>query len=349
MSEVWHPNEAGVNYYGFAIKPQYVTGGRSMVEGQAVAPSTAYNKENAMDIAKLNERCGKKGTVAFAAGAGGLPFVRMTNKAAEAEVCLLGGHVWAFQRTGGRPVLWMSPKAVFAEGKPIRGGIPVCWPWFGALKDKADAPAHGYVRTRLWEVREVQEPSPSKTLLVLGLRSESAPSDLFPHPFDLTISVEVGDELVVDLVTVNRGAAAFSYTAALHTYFAVSEVRNVSVGGLDGCAYIDTVGGVWRTGQRQKDVVRFEAEVDRIYQNTNSECVINDPAWKRRIHVAKQGSASTVVWNPWTAKAERLTDLGGENYPRFVCVETTNAADDVVVVPAGETRHLTARIREELS
>lgn len=301
-----------------------------------------------MDVKKLNERFGGKGGVVFAEGAGGLPFARISNKAGEAEVCLLGGHVCSYKRTGGRPVLWMSPKAVFADGKPIRGGIPVCWPWFGALKGKEGAPSHGYVRTRLWEVREARESDPARTSLVLGLRGESAQNELFPHAFDLSITVEVGDELIVDLVTTNRGASEFTYTAALHTYFAVSDVRKVSVGGLDGCAYIDTVGGAWRTGLTQKGPVRFEAEVDRIYQNTKGECVIGDPEWKRRICVAKEGSFSTVVWNPWTAKAERLTDLGGENYPWFVCVETTNAASDVVVVPPGANRRLCARIREEM-
>jgi D-hexose-6-phosphate mutarotase len=294
-------------------------------------------------LAELNERHGRGESLSFAAGPGGLITATIRNAAAEATVCLMGGHVMAYQPRGERPVIWMSPNAVFEVGKPIRGGIPVCWPWFGAHPARAELPSHGCVRTRMWSVAEARALSDESTMLRLTLADDAETRAAYPHAFELNLRVVVGRDLRVELETCNTGSGTLAYSAALHTYFAVSDISGIEVNGLDGARYIDTVGGASRRDV-QHGPIRFAAETDAIFLDTEATCTIEDPAWARRIAVAKTGSRSTVVWNPWTAKAARLTDLGEAHFAPFVCVETANCLEDVITVPSGSSRRLGMRV-----
>lgn len=294
----------------------------------------------------LNSDFGTGKTIRFTEGLGGFPVAEIRNDAAVASVCVYGAHVMHYQPEGDRPVLWMSPNAVFTPGKAIRGGIPVCWPWFGAATHDASLPMHGLVRTRLWSVVETAAEAPDRTILRLAMEDDPDTRAVFPHSFRVTLTVSVGPTLTLTLEALNTGTEPFSITAALHNYFAISDVRNVSVTGLEGCRYLDTVGGANRPCVQQGPIT-FTQETDRDYLNTEAECIIHDPGWNRRIHVRKRGSRSTVVWNPWTDKAARLSDLGEENFPRFVCVETANCSDDAVRVPPGETGLLETEITAE--
>jgi glucose-6-phosphate 1-epimerase len=274
----------------------------------------------------------------FTALPGGLTAAVIAADHATARVALQGGQVLAFQPRGQRPVLFVSRHSHYAEGRAIRGGIPVCWPWFGPHPADPTRPAHGFARTALWSVRASEMIPAGTTRLRLGLTDSDATRRLWPHRFELELTVTVGPVLDVALRIRNPGPAAFTCTGALHSYLRVSDIGRVTVGGLEGGAYLDTVAGHARA--EQAGPVTIAGETDRIYLDTTADCLVADAGWGRVIRLAKRGSRTTVVWNPWTARARQLPDLGDEEYRQMLCVETANAAGDQVTVPAGGEHEL---------
>lgn len=289
------------------------------------------------EIESLNRRFGIAGQVQFKTGPGGLAVADVTNAAGVATIALQGAHVMTWAPAGEHPVIWLSPAAKFAAGKSIRGGVPVCWPWFGPHATQATFPGHGYARTVPWEVIATKTRSDG-THLVFRLMESEATRAQWPHATEVTLAVTVGATLAFELSTRNRGTAPVTIGDALHTYFEVGDVRRVQVHGLDRCPYLDKVDG----GQRkvQAGPVTIAGEVDRIYLDSAADCVIDDPDLKRRIRVSKSGSRSTVVWNPWIDKAAKMADFGTDGYLKMLCVESTNAAEDVVSVAPGATHVL---------
>jgi glucose-6-phosphate 1-epimerase len=221
----------------------------------------------------------------------------------------------------------------------LRGGVPVCWPWFGA---RDGLPAHGFVRTRLWEVRETSQDADEQVVLRLGTRDDANTHALWDHAFDLELVVTVGKTLSMALVTHNTGQAEFTITDALHTYFCVGDIAQATVQGLDGCTYLDKVQNFAQL--KQAGDVEFTGETDRIYTNTTADCLIEDKLWGRSIRVAKQGSTSTVVWNPWSERAKAFTDMTASEFKDMLCVETCNAGPDQVTLTPGDTHTLEAMI-----
>ena len=294
----------------------------------------------------LNEQFARRGHLRFAPGPGGLTVAEIGNAAGSARLTLHGAHVLEFQPQGARPVLWLSGKSWFASDKPIRGGIPLCWPWFGAHPTDSALPAHGFARLSPWQVIETRAPSDTLTTLRLGLRDTDATRRLWDFAFEAILEVTVGAELTVALIMRNPGSVPYTVTAAMHTYFAVSAVTQVRVLGFDGCPCVDTVGGV-RTPGVQAGPVTVQAETDTIFSACPGEAQIEDPAWGRRIRIRKAGSLSAVVWNPWIAKAKRMPDFGDDEYPGMICVETTNAPGDARTVPPGGEHRLQATIGVE--
>lgn len=259
----------------------------------------------------------------------------VTNAFAQAELYLHGAHITAFQPHGTKPVLWMSDIAAFESGKAIRGGIPVVWPWFGPHPTDESLPQHGFARTSDWAVCATDVLPDERTELRLELRDDKAARALWPHPFVLELRVVVGAKLSVGLRTRNTGTESVRVGGALHTYFHIADVGGVSIEGLGGRDYIDRLEA--NRVKREKGSISISEEVDRVYLETTDECVINDLGLGRRVRVAKSGSRTTVVWNPWIDKARRMTDFPDEGYRRMVCVEATNTADDVYyVAPGGE-------------
>ena len=294
----------------------------------------------------LNERFAQPGQLRFAPGPGGLTVAEIANAAGSARIALHGAHLLAFQPRGARPLLWLSGKSWFAPGKPIRGGMPLCWPWFGAHPSDPALPAHGFARLSPWQVLATQTLSDSLTRLRLGLRDTDASRRQWDHAFEAIVEVTVGAELELALIMRNPGTAPYTITAALHTYFAVSDVTQVRVLGFAGCPSLDTVGGA-RTPGVQDGPVTVQAETDVIFTACPGEAQIEDPAWERRIRIRKAGSLSAVVWNPWTAKAKRMPDFGDDEYPGMICVETTNAPGDARTVPPGGEHRLQATLSVE--
>jgi len=292
-------------------------------------------------LASLNEQFGIDDHLVFAAGPGDLPTVRVRNEFAAAEISLLGAHVLSYQPHGTEPVLWVSSQSNFAVGKPIRGGIPVCWPWFAGHPLDSNLPSHGFVRTALWTVLASRTTRDERTEIELGFESNADTLALWPHRFALRLRVTVGPALTVTLFTCNTGDELFSFTGALHTYFHVGDVAQIAIHGLDGSDYLDKTDNMAR--KTQHGPVHISGYTDRIYLDTDSECIIQDPVLNRHIHIEKAGSATTVVWNPWQMAA-RMPDLADDEYPGMLCVETAKAADDVETVAPGEEHHLTAHI-----
>jgi D-hexose-6-phosphate mutarotase len=297
-------------------------------------------------IDRLNERFGQGDRLRFGAGPGGLALAQIRNPQATATVALQGGQVLGFQPHGVAPVLWVSRAAVYTPGKPIRGGIPICWPWFGPHPSDPAKPNHGFVRGRVWAVRETSDDADGTTRLTLGIGESDETRALWPHAFDLRVEISVGAELEVALIARNTGAEPFVCTGALHSYFGVDAVQTVQIEGLEGRDYLDTANRYRRA--RQDGPIRIAAETDRIYLDTPDDCLIRDPQLGRTIRVAKSGSRTTVVWNPWVEKARELRDIADDEYVEMVCVETANAADDQIVLMPGAEHRLAARIVVEL-
>ncbi len=273
------------------------------------------------------------------AGHGGLDYLELRFAGAVAHVYLHGGHVLHYQPAGQAPVLWHSRQSWFEAGKPIRGGIPVCWPWFGAHPSDSTQPNHGFVRLAEWQaVAAVATAETTTIVLRFPMPAE------FPATLELTVAL--ADQLSVALTTTNGGTAPLPIAEALHSYFAVGDVRTISVAGLAGRPYIDTVPPS-RPVVCQVGDIQFAEEVDRIYFDNAETCTIVDPELNRRIRVGKEGSRSTVVWNPWMAKAARMPDYGDHEYPQMVCVETANCGADAPILVPGERHCLTTHIQVE--
>lgn len=291
-----------------------------------------------VDLAELNDRFAIAEQLSFVAGPGELPVVEVRNTQATATIALQGGQVLAFQPHGHVPVLWLSQHSYYAAGKAIRGGIPVCWPWFGPHPTDAGLPAHGFVRTAVWDVVGSEVVAEGATQLRLALTDNQHTLSLWPHAFRLELVITVGAVLQVELAVHNPGTQVFSYGGALHSYYAVSNIGNVQILGLEERSYIDKLDP--EQLKRQAGPIIIDQETDRIYVDTTDQCVVDDGGLRRSIVIAKAGSRSTVVWNPWIDKAQRMADFGDDEYRSMVCVETANAADDTVRVAPGAVHRL---------
>jgi glucose-6-phosphate 1-epimerase len=269
----------------------------------------------------------------------------VNNDHASASILLQGAHLMTWAPKGEKPVIWMSREAKFVPGKSVRGGVPVCWPWFGPHATDAKLPAHGFARTVPWEVTDTKALDDGVTALTLTLVADEKTRAMWPHAVELSIRIEVGDALQMALTTTNLSDHEVVIGEALHTYFQIGDIAATRVRGLAGCEYIDKVAGGAR--QRQDGPITFSGETDRMYVNTESSCMIEDERLRRRIVVDTVGSRSTVVWNPWADKAEKMGDFGPQGWRRMLCVESANAADNVVAVAAGDSHTLKVRYRVE--
>jgi D-hexose-6-phosphate mutarotase len=294
------------------------------------------------DLQALNDQYAIHGYLNFVAGPAGLPMAEIHTRHADALVAVQGGHIARFQPQGAAPLLWVSRISSYAAGKAIRGGIPVCWPWFAQHPSDPTLPFHGFVRARMWHVRGAAVLPDELVQLRLGLNDNEDTRAIWPHAFDLELVATVGPTLQVELISRNTDNTPYSVGGALHTYFQVGDSSRVAIRGLEGTEYIDKVDGGAR--KRQDGPVTFAGEVDRIYLDTAADCLIDDPALGRTVRVGKANSRTTVVWNPWIEKARAMPDAEDDDYRDFVCVETVNAQDDVFDLQPGDTHTLSLTI-----
>ena len=275
----------------------------------------------------------------FKNGEGDIPVVEIKNEQASATISLQGAHVLSWKPLDENDVIWLSTDATFAAGKSVRGGIPICWPWFGAHESNASFPAHGFARTVLWQVTETKKLSDGETQITFRLQTEQLDENLqqmWPQPTMAEYRLTISKTLSLELTTYNQSDETLTIGQALHTYFNIEDISNTTVNGLEDKTYLDKTDGF--NSKVQTGAVVINAEVDRVYLDTADDVTIDNN--KRKIVINKQGSHSTVVWNPWKDVAEKMGDLGEEGYRKMLCVESANAADDVVHIKAGESSTL---------
>ena len=296
-----------------------------------------------ISAADLDARWGRAGAVVFNEKFGG-PVAVLRATGATAVIAVQGAQVLSWIPNDAAEALWLSPAARLVTGKAVRGGIPVCWPWFGPHPSDAAKPAHGFVRAAPWQVTG-SAASHDRARLVLGFDATGIDPALWPHRARAEVEITLDQNLTVALTTANAGDTPFALTQALHTYFAVGDIADVAVTGLAGRCYIDQLDHSTRPVETGD--IHIKGEIDRIYQATPGDVVLKDASLNRRIRVAKTGSLSTVVWNPGTEKAARLGDMGPDGHRRMICVETANAGDDVVTLAPGARHRLSAKFSIE--
>ena len=298
------------------------------------------------ELQDLKRRFAVPDLISLDVGENGLPRFRLTTPHAEAHVYLHGAHVTHYHPRGAKqPALFMSNKSWFEPGKPIRGGVPLIFPWFGPHPTRPDLPAHGFARTQPWTPVEAKRFDDGRAAVSLALTPNEFTRRLWPHEFELRFTVTVGPELEMALEVRNTTGDAFTYEEALHTYLTVGDIRQVQAHGLSGRPFIDKMDAGAR--KTQSGPVTFAAETDRVYVDTPDTVVAHDPVLNRRIAVLKDNSLATVVWNPWTEKARRMTDFGDDEWPGMLCIETANAADHAVTLAPGRSHVMRAAIHAE--
>jgi glucose-6-phosphate 1-epimerase len=287
--------------------------------------------------------------------------IGVTNSVASAEIFLQGAQISRFKRKQQSPILFLSSHCSYKQGQPLRGGIPICWPWFGQLKkndekitdqykdaDLDAMPTHGCVRDISWQVNSIETPSHDITVVEFSLdlnpkrtdESGNVSKTFWPFLAQLRYRVEVGEQLTATLTVSNQDSQEFSYSAALHSYFSVNHINNVIISGFSKTTYVDAV-DAWKE-KKQVDDIAFNKEVDRIYKSAPTAIVLSDR--NRIVEIASEGSKSTVVWNPWIEKSRQLPQFADDEYQSMVCIETANVLDDIISLNPGETHSLALTI-----
>jgi glucose-6-phosphate 1-epimerase len=274
----------------------------------------------------------------FKTGKGDIPLVEIQNEQASAIISMQGAQLLSWIPKGEKEVIWLSEDAKFAAGKSVRGGIPVCWPWFGAHETNADYPSHGFARTTNWQVISTEALGDGRTRISFTTQPLAENKQMWPADTTVLYQLTIGKKLEMELITHNNGSKPVTISQALHTYFNVGNVNKVLLHGLDDVKYLDKLDGFKR--KNQHGPLKIKEEVDRIYLDTASTCVIEDKILKRNIVIIKCGSHSTVVWNPWQETASKMGDLGEEGYKKMLCVESSNAAEDSLIIEPGKVHQL---------
>jgi glucose-6-phosphate 1-epimerase len=275
------------------------------------------------------------GCVTFMDGNGELPKIEINTAWSDAEIYLQGAHITHFKKKEEAPVLFMSQFSRFQTGAPIRGGIPVIFPWFGSREGQ---PQHGFVRTKMWDLKQIVQSTTGEVSLKFSL-PECAENSLLPK-FTAEYVVTVGKALTCELIIINTSSDQdFTLENCLHTYFTVGDINAVSVSGLKGATYLDKVENFSRKREASEHI-KIVSETDRVYLDTSGTVEIHDSKLGRRIVIEKSGSTSTVLWNPWVAKSQQMPDFGNEEFHHMVCVESGNVAENKVTLPAGKSTSL---------
>jgi D-hexose-6-phosphate mutarotase len=281
--------------------------------------------------------------VRLESGRGGLPVLRVDGPAARAEIYLHGATVTDWTPRGGEPVLWVSSASRFTHDAPIRGGVPICFPWFGSRDGHPESASHGFARLCEWSLLSAHADTAGDDVTVrLRLTDRDvAAAYAWPHRFEAIYTVVVGSRLSLALTVTNRGDEPVVFQEALHTYLGVRDVRAVEVTGLEGTVFHDQLAVTAAVGG-EPGPVRFAGETDRIYLDAGESTTVLDGRTGRSVRIAKSGSATTVVWNPWVAKAAALPDFGDDEWKQMVCVEVCNVGAAAIGLEPGESHTMTA-------
>ncbi|HUB28263.1 MAG TPA: D-hexose-6-phosphate mutarotase [Terracidiphilus sp.] len=292
-------------------------------------------------ISALHREFGIPNVVEIVSGNGGLPKLRVTAPSASAEIYLHGAQITSWRPMNAAEVLFLSERSHWHDGRAIRGGIPVCFPWFRSKIDDPSAPAHGLVRTKEWRLEAVKMDGES-VVVVCSTENDESTQRWWPHAFRVVHSLSIGKTLRLDLTASNTGQTPFRLEEALHSYFRVGQVEKVSVRGLDKVAFLDNFDNN-RKKTQSGDLI-FTAKTDNAYMDVRSPVELVDPALGRTIRTEKQNSATTVVWNPWQEGAASLSDLGADEWRQFACVEASNILASSIALDPGREHRMQATI-----
>ena len=258
----------------------------------------------------------------------GVPGLAFTHPAFTATLSLYGGQLLGYTPHGGQPLFYLSPTALLQPGKAIRGGVPLCWPWFGKHGSDASQPQHGVARTALWTVNAIARSELGFHVKLNGPRHGELSSSL---------SLVLGDSVDMALTTRNHGKTVATVSAALHSYIAVGDIRQVSLAGLENAPLHDKLSD--SHGTLPASPWRFEGPTDAVVAS-GAATVLHDAAWQRTVSIKPSGSDSTVVWTPWAAGAAALADMPDDGWQHFVCVEAANAGADSRQIAPGDSHTL---------
>ena len=287
-----------------------------------------------MTASELNQKFGLPGIAEIIEGESSLPKIRVTTPAATAEIYLHGAQVTSWVPAHSSDVLFLSKQSHWQEGKAIRGGIPICYPWFRSKAGDPDAPSHGVVRTTAWQIESIKQQADIVVISLIITASDTT-RKFWPHDFRLEHRITVGSELKLELITRNTGPRSFKIEEALHTYFRVGDVEKASVSGLDGTVYFDNINN--NTENTQHGDLTMASPTDNAYIDTHTTLAVTDPVLKRKLITEKTNSATTITWNPWQQGAASLSDLGDDEWREMICVEASNILSSAVdVAPAAE-------------
>jgi glucose-6-phosphate 1-epimerase len=290
-------------------------------------------------IAELNRQFGIPGVVEVVEGNGGLAKVRVNHPTAAGEMYLHGAHVTSWKPAGTEEVLFVSRRSRWEDSRAIRGGVPICFPWFGAKGDDANAPAHGFVRTKPWSLESIMQKGNTVTVSMFT-ESDAKTKQWWAADFRLTHRATFGAELALELTLTNRGSSALRCEEALHTYHRLGSIERARVRGLETVRYLDKTDG---NGEKtQQGEIAITAETDRVYLDTEGAVELEDPVLQRRTRVAKGNSRTTVVWNPWNEKTQTISDMEPDEWRQMICIETSNVCGCAIELGAGQQHSMKA-------
>jgi glucose-6-phosphate 1-epimerase len=293
-------------------------------------------------IAKSDRRFEIPGIAQLVEGNGGLPKVRITAPQAAGEMYLHGGHVTSWKPKGTEEVIFLSSRSKFENGKAIRGGVPICFPWFGGKADDPKAPAHGFVRAKEWQLESIKQADGAVTVSMFTESNEDT-KRLWPAEFRLVHRATFGSELSLELEMTNTGRTPLRFEEALHTYHRVGNIKDTRVRGLDAVHYLDKTDS--NRKKMQQGEIAIVSETDSVYLNTGDAIEIEDPVLHRRTRITKQDSRTTVVWNPWVEKSRSFSDFAEDEWMRMICIEASNVSDFAVELAPGQQHKMKAVVR----
>ncbi|ASB49619.1 D-hexose-6-phosphate mutarotase [Alkalitalea saponilacus] len=298
-----------------------------------------------MTIDELNQKRGIKDRLQFSEE-NGMPVATITNNLCTCKISIYGAQVLSFIPANSKNLIWVSEAAVYEPGVAIRGGIPLCFPWFGPHEENNTFPKHGFARLLFWNVDTTEQLISGETKISLSLTDNDYTQQYFPFSFKCTLEITAGKELMMKWTTLNNSKESFKVSNALHTYFNVGNIHEVSISGLENLPFMEEI----RSDDPfsgESSPLKFTRETDRTYTDTTNSCKIRDPSLKRSILMKKSGSNSTVVWNPWAELSNKMQDLKSDDFNQFVCVEAANVLHNAVFIEPGEEHCMTMVVEEE--
>jgi glucose-6-phosphate 1-epimerase len=273
-----------------------------------------------------------------------MPAVRITTSSCAATIYLHGAHITAWRPAGSEEIIFVSSRARYVDGQAIRGGIPICFPWFRGKRDDAKAPAHGFVRTKSWNLESLETHGQDVTV-TMSTSSDEATKKWWPHEFRAVLRATFGRDLQLEFTVENAGTSEARYEEALHTYYLVGDIASARVAGLAGASYLDNTDG--NREKEQTGEVRVAGATDSAYVNNENALEVVDPVLKRRIRIRKRNSRTTVIWNPWKEAAEKMSDMGAEEWKKMLCAEGANILGNAIKLSAGEKHATTVTMAVE--